>query len=121
MKHLYAKAISKLQAEGKNEDELVSNLVTHLKARGRTKLLPGILQELKTLQARKASSEGVLEVAHQSDKASALAAAKAEGLEVKDAHVNHSLLSGWRARSNGQLIDRSGKRALVDLYNRIVN
>lgn len=121
MEETYAHAIHNALKKGKNEDELVSSLMKHLKAEGRMKLLPAILRSLRTLQARTATLGASVEVATESGKAKALAEAKAEGIDAKDAVVNESLISGWRAREGGRLIDRSGKRALVDIYRRITS
>ena len=120
MTGLYAKALARLLEKGASEDMLVKNLVAHLRERGRMKLLPGIVRELETLKARSATTGATLEVAKKEDAAKALEAAKHEGIEAKEAIVNPSLLRGWRARVGGKLVDRSGKRALIDLYARIV-
>ena len=117
----YAHAINRLIEAGNDEKKLGDTLMAHLKESGRLKLLPGILAELNASALRNASVADSVEVAHESDAPAALAAAKAEGVEASKAHVNHTLLSGWRARSKGTLIDRSGKRALIDLYRKIAN
>jgi hypothetical protein len=62
-----------------------------------------------------------VEVAHQKDAAHALKEAKEFGIEAEHAHVNASLLAGWRGRKGGILIDRSAKRALIDLYRTITS
>lgn len=120
MQKLYATSILRLIDKGMGEKEVVDNLLEHLKRSGRTKLLPGILRELKTLAAREKVTAPTLEVARKEDEAQAKAAAKAEGIEAEEVIVNPSLLQGWRARAGSKLVDRSGKRALIDLYARIV-
>lgn len=120
MTGLYATALARLLEKGVVEDALVKNLVLHLKERGRMKLLPGIVRELKILKARSTTTGVTLEVARKEESEKALAAAKSEGIAATEAIVNPSLLRGWRAREGGRLIDRSGKRALIDLYARIV-
>lgn len=121
MEKTYAQALYNALQKGSKEDELVSSLMQHLKAEGRLKLLPAILRELKTLQARTRTLGATLEVATESGKAAAFAEAKAEGIDAAEAVVNPELISGWRAREGGRLIDRSGKRALVDIYRRITS
>jgi F0F1-type ATP synthase delta subunit len=122
MEKLYAKAIDDLvHHKGGDVKKLVAALVTQLKSSGRTKLLPGIVRELKVLEARRAKTAPTLEVASEKEAPAALAAAKAEGIDVAKAHVNHALIKGWRARSGGQLIDRSAKRSLVDLYRKVTS
>lgn len=120
MEELYATVVTRLLAHGKKEDEVVKNLVAHLKEKGRVKLLPGILRSLVTLQERNRTLGATVEVAHEKDAKHALAEAKALGIEADKAVVNPILLSGWRARKEGMLVDRSGKRALSDLYHGIV-
>lgn len=122
MKKLYAKAIDELaHKEGADSKKLVTELVAQLSASGRTKLLPGILRELKVLEARRAKLAPSVEVASEKEAHAALAEAKAEGIVVEKAHVNHALISGWRARTGGTLIDRSAKRGLVDLYRKVTS
>lgn len=98
--------------------DTADKLVQHLKARGRAKLLPAILRELKEMQARMQTLAPTLEVAREADAHTAETAAKAEGIDAK-ARVNHALIRGWRARSGSKLIDRSGKRMLIDLYRSV--
>lgn len=121
MQATYAHAIERLIASGMPEGKIGDNLVAHLKSRGRLKLLPSILAELEASKARNASVVAHVEVAHEKDKAGAIASAKEAGINAEHASVNHSLISGWRAQSKGLLADRSGKRALLDLYRNIGN
>lgn len=120
MEKVYADALMSAVAKGGSEDTLVSNLLAHLKAEGRLKLLPGILRELKRMQVRKDKLAPMLEVATEAEKASATTEAKEAGVEAAHVVVNDRLISGWRARSGSSLIDRSGKQALVDIYKNIV-
>jgi hypothetical protein len=93
--------------------------VAHLKAHGRLKLLPGILRELKRLEWRAHALDPHVEAASEVERSSAIEAAKKEGITAQSSSVNPELIRGWRARTQGALIDRSGKRALVDLYQAI--
>lgn len=72
--------------------------VAHLKRTGRMKLLPFVLRELRTdgLRTKKLAPK------------------------METATENPSLISGWRKIENGQLTDRSGKRALIDIYKKII-
>ncbi|MEK7602236.1 MAG: F0F1 ATP synthase subunit delta [Patescibacteria group bacterium] len=122
MEKLYAKALTQLaHSEGADTKKLVEQLVKELTASGRTKLLPEILRELRVLEAKEAKRAPSVEVAHEKESTEALAEAKKLGIEVSKAHVNHALISGWRARSGGTLIDRSAKRGLIDLYRKVTN
>jgi hypothetical protein len=120
MEKEYAQALhSLLTREGANEKHVLDQLFAHLKAAGRMKLLPGIARELQKVQQRARSEGTLVEVAHKDEAHAALAEAAKLGIESKHADVNSSLISGWRARKAGTLVDRSGKRALIDLYRRI--
>ncbi|HEY0979631.1 MAG TPA: F0F1 ATP synthase subunit delta [Candidatus Paceibacterota bacterium] len=121
MEKEYAQALMRQVASGADERTLVEGLVAHLKREGRMKLLPGILRELKALDARRAKLAPSVEVASDWEAAHAIAAARTMGIEAPAATVNPSLIKGWRARTGGTLVDRSAKQALVDLYQRITN
>lgn len=71
-------------------------LKKHLERTGRVKLLPRILAELKERAAREAKLAPRKETAKE----------------------NPDLISGWRTIENGVLTDRTGKRALVSIYQR---
>lgn len=121
MEKQYAHALSRQIAQGADETVLVEGLVAHLKRDGRMKLLPGIVRELKALQARTEKLAPSVEVASETESRDALEKARALGIDATSATVNPSLIKGWRARSGGTLVDRSAKQALVDLYQRITN
>lgn len=122
MQKVYAAVLEKLIAAGESEAKAVEKLVANLAARGRLKLLPLIRAELAASEARKKKSSAArLEVAREEDKAAAKKAASEAGIDADIVVVNPTLIRGWRARKGGMQIDRSGKRALVDLYRRIVN
>lgn len=116
----YADALARI-GDSVPADKAVAGLMKALAAKGRTKLLPAILAELKAKEGRKLATTSLVEVAKEGEKTKALAAAKKEGIEAASAVVNPALLSGWRARGNGLLVDRSGKKNLVDLYRKITS
>lgn len=121
MEKEYAEALENAVRKGGDEAALADGLVRHLKAEGCTKLLPGILRELKRMEARKQKLAPSVEAASEGEKAAAIAAARAAGINVAEAIVNPSLIKGWRARSGSTLVDRSAKRALLDIYQEITN
>ncbi len=100
-------------------DAAVTKLIQHLVSTGRVKILPQIVRELRKVAARRKAFETVVEAASEHEAAAALRAAADEGLHARRARVNHGLIAGWRARGNGKLVDRSAKRALVDIYQRV--
>lgn len=122
MEKEYAQAVAEMsRREGADEASIVSGLMRELKANNRSKLLPGILRELRTMQARANRLAPVLEVASAKEETRGREAMKKEGIEIERVIVNPSLIQGWRARANGLLWDQSAKRALTDIYKKITN
>lgn len=121
MEKEYAQALSRSLARGTDEAKLIDGFMKHLKEEGRMKILPGVLRELKALSAKNAKLGSSLEVASEGERAGAIAAARAAGIETDSVTVNPDLIKGWRARNGGVLVDRSAKQALVDLYQKITN
>lgn len=100
-------------------DEAVNKLIMHLKSAGRMKLLPQIARELRKVAARRHALQPKVEVAHTKESAAALRAAAQGGIVAKHTTVNPALIHGWRAQKGGLLIDRSGKRVLIDIYQNV--
>ena len=101
-------------------DAAVTKLVAHLSSLGRTKMLSEIARELRKVAARRKALAPKVEVAHRKYEAVALKAAATLGIVATTAEVNTSLLQGWRAQSAGKLADRSAKRALIDIYKKVI-
>lgn len=120
MKKVYASILGRLIEQGVSEAEALEKLLAHLKARGRTKLLTGIHRELSSALLRRKKSAQVIEVASEEEVPAALRSAKEYGISAPSALINPALIRGWRARSATTLVDHSGKRALLELYRRIV-
>ena len=115
----YSQAIDRLIREkGMDEAVVFEKLRAHLAESGRLKILPQLLRELRTLDARRGVEAPFLEIASEEDRAAAESAAKAQGIEAK-AQINPDLIRGWRLRANGTLTDHSAKRSLVELYRSI--
>ncbi|HUY05341.1 MAG TPA: F0F1 ATP synthase subunit delta [Candidatus Paceibacterota bacterium] len=100
-------------------DAAVTKLIVHLKSAGRMNILPKIARELRKVASRRHALRPRVEVASEKESAGALAAAAALGIDAKRATVNHSLIRGWRAQSEGKLIDRSAKHALAKIYQKV--
>jgi F0F1-type ATP synthase delta subunit len=116
----YAQALYEAaHKEGADAKTLVKNLTKHLEAEGRMKLLSGILGDLKRLEAAQAKLAPTVEVAHERESATALKSAREHGIHAEHAHVNPTLIKGWRATGDGKLIDHSAKRELIELYRNI--
>jgi len=113
--------VARTIAKGRDEKEIVSGLVSHLKETGRTKLLPRILRELKKDLARKDVLLPHVEAASEEEAANAKKMAAAVGIIVAKVAINPSLIRGWRARIGSSLVDVSGKKTLIDLYRSITH
>ncbi len=121
MEKEYAQALYNLAMQpDASADELAKKLVAHLRETGREKLLPHIARELKRIEAREEAFGESLEVASEIEAARASEEAEALGISAS-AQVNQNLVTGWRARKGSRVIDRSGKRALLDLYRAIAH
>ena len=101
-------------------DAAVGKLIAHLRSSGRLNLLPQILRELRRIAARRHALRPRVEVASEKEAAATLRAAAEAGIEAPRASVNKALVRGWRAWGNGVLVDRSAKRALIDIYQKII-
>ncbi|HEX7651094.1 MAG TPA: hypothetical protein VF439_00020 [Candidatus Paceibacterota bacterium] len=116
----YGKKLAQLAAHDEGRAlAAAEKLVKELKDRGELKQLPGILRSARKESARQRSLAPVVEVGRAEDADAALRAASEAGINAVRAAVNPTLIRGWRARAAGVLVDRSGKRALVDLYRRV--
>ena len=114
----YAEAAEQLLERGENDAKVSHALITELKRKGMLRLLPSVVVELKRSMARAQKVAPRIEVARSKDEARAKKEAAALGIEG-DVAVNASLISGWRALAKGNLVDRSGKHALVNLYRSV--
>lgn len=107
------------ELEGPEVAVAVSKLVAHLKSRGRLALLPQMARTLRRIMVEREKLAPCVEVAREKDAPTALEDAARAGVHAKQAVVNPALVTGWRARSGSTLIDRSGKRALVAIYQKV--
>ena len=113
-----------LEAVAETEDKVaadaaVTKLIVHLKSAGRMNMLPKIARELRRVASRRQALRPRVEVASEKESSAALAAASALGITARHATVNPSLIRGWRAQSAGTLVDRSAKRALAQIYQKV--
>lgn len=120
MEKMYANALASALQKGADEKTLADGLIAHLKSVGRAKLLPGIARELTQKLAREAKLAPMLEVASQEEEKTAVKEAKEAGIDAGSVTVNADLIRGWRVQGGGTLIDRSGKKTLIELYRNII-
>lgn len=100
-------------------DAAVTKLIRHMKSAGHLSMLPRVLRELRKIAARRAALRPRVEVAREEGAAAALAVARALGFDARHASVNPTLIRGWRATGDGKLVDRSAKRALAQIYQKV--
>ncbi len=96
----------------------ISRLITHLKKVGQMNILRTIVRELRKSDARHKALAPCVEVAKEKDATEALRRASALGITADKVMINPLLISGWRARGNGKLIDHSAKYALIKIYQK---
>jgi F0F1-type ATP synthase delta subunit len=101
-------------------DEIVKKLVKHMQSAGHMNMLQDIARELRKIAARREAKQPHVEAASTKEASHALHEAAKEGIVAKKAHINQSLIRGWRARSDGTLLDRSAKQALVQIYKNAI-
>ncbi len=114
MEKLYAQALWKAIENGRSHKEAVESLAKILKRQGRIDLMGKIAKAFARLvEANKGQSTRIY-VANEKD---AKFAMKAAGVDEADVCVDKSLIGGWRLEGKGELVDRSFKKYLLDIYN----
>jgi F0F1-type ATP synthase delta subunit len=114
-------------AEEATQDRLIANLMRILEEQGHRKLLPSILREYEHLVTRRLVRErAVLRVARSDDREKLAEAISrdTERIGVDPAqcvtHIDESVVGGYAIEANGKRIDRTHKRALLELYTKLV-
>lgn len=123
--HDYAIAIANEITGGKELPAVLSSLDRVLARKGHEKLRPRILGELARIFERRGTEEAVVIVGSEEDLKKLqdeIADAKKElGIEKGvETTVDASLIGGYVLRTKEQQIDRSYKRALINLYRSII-
>jgi F0F1-type ATP synthase delta subunit len=113
MEKLYAQALWKSIENGKSPKEAVESLAKLLKKQGRVELMPRIGKAFKRLAEASQGNRVRIFVAHEKDSKHAL---KASGLEEADVCVDETLIGGWRLEGGNEVVDRSFKKYLLDIY-----
>jgi len=114
MEKIYAQALWRAIEGGRVPKEAVDTLAKILKRQGRLELMPHIKRAfLRLAEANRATRDKIF-VASEKDAKHALAASGAKDADVV---VDTSLIGGWRYEGNGEIIDRSFKKYLLDIYN----
>ncbi len=114
MEKLYARALMQTIENGLSPSEAMKSLVVILKRQGRLALLPKIGSAFRRLaEARRAASPRLF-IARDKDAAHAK---KASGSSTAEVILDNTLIGGWRLEGGNEVIDRSFKKYLLDIYN----
>lgn len=121
---LYAQALYK--AGSANAPGVLKNLEVLLQRKGHERLMPAIAREFKRVLQRQVDAQGILEVARTGDvsKLTAQVAYAASKLNLNpdnlDVRENPDLVGGYLMRTKDSQIDGSYRRALLNLYSRLI-
>lgn len=108
-----------LALDGPSQEKVFDAVLAHLKSTGRKELLRDIHTELRKTHFRQVARAPKVFVASTKEAAGALAAANREGIHAEKALIDPSLIRGWRASEAGTILDRSAKRALISIYQKL--
>lgn len=121
--HQYAELVRQL-LQKKAGSAYAEQLIAYMKKHGHLSVLPAVLARVDALGAKKQGPEVV--VARPSDAvtlapriAGALSTLGAEDEYV--VRVDDRAVGGYMVRANGKVIDQSHRRALVELYQRVIS
>ncbi len=114
MEKLYAQALWKSIEGGRDHKEAVASLAKLLKKQGRIELMPKVARAFVRLAEAKQAIRTRIYVANMHDAKHAL---KLSGAEEADVCVDESIIGGWRLEGKDEVIDRSFKKYLLDIYS----
>ena len=114
MEKLYAQALWKSVENGLPPKEVVESLAKLLKKQGRSDLMPRISRAFRRLAAAHNGNRTRIFVAHERDAKHAL---NVSGVEEADICIDETLIGGWRLEGNNEVVDRSFKKHLLDIYS----
>ena len=113
MEKLYARALWRSVENGRSPSEAVAGLVEVLKKQGRFDLFVHIQRAFVRLAEEKRNIRPRIFIAREKD---AKYAFKTSGVEDADVCVDESLIGGWRLEASEDLVDRSFKKYLLDIF-----
>lgn len=122
----YAHVLYQMTEEGKNTQEIARKFVQYMEAKGKTAVIPHVLNTYEHLRAQKelrekthvhvAQPEDVKEFEEEIEKA----VANVGGTGSTHTHTDPALIGGFIVRNKGKQIDTSYKRGLTSLYNKLI-
>lgn len=126
MKNAYVTALTVSILSGMNVDKALSGVRAVLTEKGHLRLWPQILKaSMRVLESKLKQSEPHVMVAKEgqiskAELEKALATLGVTDFSTVNIAVDETLVGGFTARFKGKLIEASHKKALLDLYNRII-
>ena|SRR6185503_15015340 len=114
MEKFYAQALWKTVENGSIPKAAVESLSKLLKKQGRMDLMGKISKAFVRIAEGNIGDRNRIFVAHEKDAKLAL---QASGVEEADICIDETLIGGWRLEGNNEVIDRSFKKHLLDIYN----
>ena len=114
MEKLYAQALWKSIENGRAPKDAVASLGQLLTKQGRAGLFPRIQKAFLRLAESKKNMRPRIFVANEKDSTHAF---KASGIDEADVCIDTSLIGGWRLEGSDEIVDRSFKKYLLDIYN----
>lgn len=128
MEQDYAQALWKMTEDEMDAKKAVHALHELLVKTGREALLPRIGRAFARIAERESKkNDVVLSVARESDERTAhreankvLSEMSVEAKELKT-QVDDTLIGGWRVEGREMLVDKSYKKELLSLYNRVTS
>ena len=121
----YAIAVKDMLRDGRSFPEVLASLDEVLKSRGHIKLKSAVLRELLRLFEGDQAERVEMILAKEGDAKALEGAIKdsLKALNVKDVSrtsIDDSLIGGYILKNSGHQIDKSYKRALIDLYQKTI-
>lgn len=120
----YAQALLGLLESGHDPAKVLARLDEVLARKGHAKLRPAILQQVSTRLARRGAASRIFVAAEGDAKEYAKEVQtllKERGIdEAPDVHIDTTLIGGFKLETTDVRIDKTYKRALIDLYRRII-
>lgn len=118
----YAQALQGALKEGMSVEDALKGLDRTLARHGHEKLKADILEELvRLMETERKSATNKLLVARDGDVATMSAQVKTRGDAPLDIAVDPTLIGGYVLQQSDTRIDKSYKRALLDLYGNIIS
>ena len=117
----YARALLDSEKSGLANGS-VKNFISAIKRRGHERLLPQVIVKYERFKSREVKNGVRVRIASECDRVAAeVAATKEASVTNADISIDQSLVSGFSVDGFDFRIDKNGRRALLELYNKITS